>query len=248
MPEGMEAPLPKKQTPKSFWNQFSVMEWIAMASMVAYLVYLNVSTHYVPNIAINETRVINGVTYLAGQALYLPSYFVPSSNVSNTQTFFGVVLYAGTLIILLQRRLNENRRATIEEAINDIARQIIKVRNLRDARIVPQKDGLRITSEFEIIDLDTKFLTRYKSRGDTREAFQYVIQAKIYNRDDEVWVNQKVFYHPWSRYWDGMVKSDRPLNESDKCQWCGKAYDEKIIGASDIQALRFGKGFIGGRI
>ena len=248
MPEGFEQPLPKPKTVKSFWNEFSIMEWIAMAGMIAYLIYLNTSTSYVPNVDINATRVINGVTYLPEQALYLPSDFVPKSNVSNTQTFVGVMVYIGTLLILLQRRFNDNKRATIDEALNDIARQLIKVRNLRDARIVPQKDGLRITSEFEIIDLDCRFLTRYKSKGDTREAFQYVIQTKIYDKEHEVWINHKCFYHPWSRYWDGMVQSDRTLDESDKCQWCGKSFDEKIIAASDLQNIRFGKGMIGGRI
>lgn len=235
-------------SPRKLWNELSYFELGLIILMVGYFFYLNNSTGWVINYnnSTNGSRIVNGVENKPGTVLYGQNDYVPKSAVSNSQTFFGIVLFLIVIFVILSKLVKSLRRATIGEAINDISKQLIEVRQLREARITVIKNGVRIVSDFEEIDLTYNFLTRYKSIGDVREAFRYTINVQIKNKQDETDEYYRAYYHPWSRYWDGMVKSITELTESDQCPNCGKEYHEKIIISDDLKKMRYIKETIPG--
>lgn len=234
-------------TPKRFWEELSPTEWVAIAAVIFYLFYLNYSTGYVTNLnSGNESIIINGVEVQPGQVLYGPQDFVPQSNVSNTQTFFGIILVFILVAVLVSRRMSMKRRATIQEAVDEIAAQLIQARNLKDAKITLTRNGMVITTDIEVIELTHEFLTRYKSKGNEREAFRYTIHAIITDRRDGIPQYYKTYFHPWTWYWDGYVRVVKALSEEDRCPNCGTEYDEKIVMADDLLKLREAKKAIGG--
>src|SRR3990167_1798357 len=101
---------PKKLQPKSIWKELSYLEWAAILIVIGYFFYLNQSTALVLNYN-NETK----------QVLYKPNDLVPKSNVSNSQTFFGIILYIICVGILLSKRIRSPRRATMKEALDDLS-------------------------------------------------------------------------------------------------------------------------------
>ena len=214
-----------KQTasPRKLWGELSYFELGVILLMVGYFFYLNNSTEWVINYnnSTNTSRVINGVENKPGTVLYGQNDFVPKSPVTNSQTFFGIALFLIVIFVLLSKLIKSSRRATISEAIDHISKQLIEVRQLKEAKITVIKSGVRIISDFEEIDLTYNFITRYKSIGDTREAFRYTINVVIKNKQDETEEYYRAYYHPWSRYWDGLVKAVTELTESDQCPRCG---------------------------
>lgn len=232
--------------PKNIWNELSFIEIGVIILAIGYFFYLNNSTALILNINLeNQTRVINGVPNPPNTILYAPNDYVPKSNISNTQTFFGIVIIILLVVILLSKRISIPRRATIQEAIHDIANQLIKTRQIKDAKLSTTRNGLKIISDIEEIELTYNFLTRYKSEGNRRWAFRYTIGVIITNREDNIPEYYKAFYHPWSRYWDGLVESITPLNDEDRCPKCGSDFDEKIVMAEDLIKYRHAKSYVG---
>lgn len=239
----------KTPQPKKLWASLTYVEIALIIAVAGYFVYLDYSTRLVLNTNnTNQTITINGIEQKVGQTLYLPNDYVPASNVSNTQAFFGVASFIITIYILLSKLSKISRRATIQEAIEDIATQLIQVRHMKEARKSVAKNGMKITSDDEDIELTYNFLTVYKSKGDEREAHRYVIAVEIYDKASEASQYYKAYYHPWSRYWDALVKVDEELTESDRCQKCGTEFDEKVIISDDVKKLKIIKEIIPGRI
>lgn len=242
-----DQPIKKDPTYKKLWKEISWGERFMVGLMIAFMIYLNYSTELVPNTTgANETRTINGVTFPPKSIIYQPQDYVPKSHVSNTQTFLGVLLFLLVVIMLLSKRANILRRATIKEAIEDLGNQLIEIRNIKDAQISLVKDGLKITSDLEEIDLTYLFLTRYKSKGGEREAFRYVIKVVIRNKSDETEDLYKAYYQPMTRYWDGLVPTTHELSEADRCPKCGNDFDELIIISEDLMKLKRAKDAVGG--
>jgi len=238
---------PKQEIkPKTIWKELSYLEIGVIALAIGYFFYLNNLTSLVLNMNIeNDTRIINGVSNPPNTVLYRANDFVPKSSVSNTHTFFGISIILILVILLLSKRFKILRRATIHEAINDISSQLIAVRQLKGASLHPIKNGLRIISDLEEIDLTYEFLTRYKTVGDKKWAFRYTIKVIITNKEEGVAEYYKAFYHPWSRYWDGLVETKKSLSDEDRCPKCGSDYDEKMIIAEDLLKYRRARAYIG---
>lgn len=232
--------------PKSIWKEMSYTEIALIVLAVGYLFYLNNSTALVLNLnSGNETRIINGIQNPPNTVLYRENDYVPKSNVSNTQAFFGAVIILALVTALLSKIINIPKRATIQEAIEDTAKQIIKIRNIEGASISPTKNGLKIISDIEEIEMFCEFLTRYKSDNDGRWAFRYTIKVVITNKEDNVQEYYKAFYHPWSRFWDGLLATSKGLSDEDRCPKCGSEYDERIVSSKDLLAFRAARHFAG---
>ena len=230
---------PQQNQPKKIWMNLTYIEIGLILAVAGYFIYLGYSTRLVLNTNnTNQTIVVNGIEQKVNKTLYLPNDYVPASNISNAQSFFGIALFAIAVFVLLSKISKINKRATIQEAITDIANQLIQVRQLKEARKSVVKNGLKISSDDEDIYLTYNFLTVYKSKGEEREAHRYVIHADIYNKTDEAHQYSKAYYHPQSRYWDAFIKVDEELTESDRCQKCGTEYDEKIIISEDIRKYK----------
>ena len=232
--------------PKNIWKELAFIEIGIIILAVGYYFYLNNSTALILNFNNeNTTRVVNGVPNPPNTVLYNSNDYVPKSNVSNTQTFFGITITLALVVILLTKRMQIPRRATIQEAIHDIASQLIKIRQLKDVKISATRQGLLITSDLEVIELKYNFLTRYKTEGSRRWAFRYTIGVIITDKEDDVPVYYKAFYHPWSRYWDGLVETTKWLNDEDRCPRCGSDYDEMIVMAEDLMKWKHARGYVG---
>jgi len=225
---------------KKIWSDTGWTEKILIVVLIGYFVYLNQATALVLNINDQETpRMINGIPNEPNTLLYLPQDYVPKSNVSNTQMFIGIILSALLSFILLSKKALKDR-AEISEALSDIANQIIKTKNIKDAKINASKDGLIIRTDVEEICLTNYFLTRYRFIGNVTEAFEYVISVEI--KDNEGNIDYyKAHYNPLTRYLDGLIKTTKELKEEDQCPRCGKEYDERYILGADLVALKSGK-------
>jgi len=244
----LEQPQKQKVTPTKFYNEFSAIEWGALILIIlAIPFYISLSTKLVPNFSVDETRVFNGITYPANTSIYSPNDFVPKSNFSNTQAFFVMFINGICIFILLQKRLGDNKRATINEAMRDIAKQIIEAWNIKDARIAPTRDGLQIISPHETIDIQPVFNTKYKTVDGVRSAVRYCIQIIRLDKEDRVPTTYRAHYHPHTRYWDGMFKSKLELSEMDKCPNCGSEADEKVVSSEDLAKMSHAKKLFGGR-
>ena len=232
----------KPRTPKSFWKELTWLEIGAIIAPVIFILYLHNSTALVLNFNDkNETRVINGIQNLPNTVLYPPNSYVPKAPVSNSQTYLGIIIYLVCIGILLQRRLKEKRRATPEEAMNDLAKQLKKLTNipLADGSTIPITDSTRIY-------IHPHFITRYKSTGDERKAFRYVFQVIVEDRTNDVELYYRAWYHPWDWFWDGFYPADTMLGDKDYCSKCGNEFDEKVILAErlrEFRELRKGLGF-----
>lgn len=223
------------KTPKSFWKELTWVEMFAITAPIIFLIYLNQSTGLILNFNNqNETRIINGIQNLPNTILYPSNAFVPKAPVSNSQTAIGIILYIICIGILLKRRLKEKRRATPEEAMNDLSKQLKRLTNipLADGTTVPITDNIKIY-------INPIFFTRYKSVGDERKAFRYVFQIKVEDRINETEYYYKAWYHPWDWFWDGFYQSNTPLGDKDRCQYCGGTeYDEKVILSERLNEFR----------
>lgn len=229
--------------PKKIWKELSALEIALIIINIGYLIYLNYSTDLIPNLnSGNETRIINGVQNPPNTILYSTNSFVPKSNVSNTQTFFGIVLLSILIFSFLSKKIGFGR-ATIEEAIEDIANQLISTKKIKDVQIATTKQGLKIETDFETIEIFTNFLTRYRHIMEVSEAFKYVINVEITDKHDGTREYYKAHYHPMTRYWDGLIKSERELSESDQCPKCGKEYDVRVIPSQELIDKRIAKKF-----
>ena len=242
----VEAVQSKEATPQSILKELKLFEWIIVIIIVGYFIYLNSTTSLVININDgNETRVINGIPNPPHTVLYEPNDYVPKSNVSNTQTFVGILLVAILIVVLLAKRIRTLKRATIQEAIDDIAEQLIKLRNMKNARTTQTKDGLKIISDIEEIELTYNFLTRYKTIEDRSWAFRYSIHVNIFDKTNNTHQYKLAYYHPWSRYFDGMVSVKKELSRDDKCSKCGSESDEKMVIGSDLMKFKQAKEWTG---
>lgn len=242
----VEATQQKQASAKSLWKEVKPFEWIIIIIVLGYFVYLNNATGLVINVNDgNETRIINGIPNPPNTILYEPNDYVPKSNVSNTQTGIGIFLTIILILVLLAKRISIPKRATIEEAIEDIADHLIKLKNLKNTKITQTREGLKIISDFEEINLSYSFLTRYKTIGDRSWAFRYTIHGVIYNKRSNIQDYYKFFYHPWSRYYDGMLKVAKELADEDRCPKCGSEYDEKPIIGADLMKFKVAKQWVG---
>jgi len=130
------------KTPLKFWKELSWIEIGAVIAMIAFLIYLKNFTSLVPNTSVNETRIINGVTYPPETLIYPPNAIVPKSSITNTQLFFGILIFAVVVLMLISKRLSVRRRATPKEAMDDISRQIKQLKKVGTIkRIGPDKGG-----------------------------------------------------------------------------------------------------------
>ena len=218
-------------------ERFTYFEIGIVVAMIGYFIYLSSSTSLVLNYnnATNESRVINGVENKPGTILYGPNDYVPKSNVTNTQTFFGIAMFLIVVFVLTSKLVKAATRARIDEALKQIADELIKAKQLKDARITVIRDGIKIITDFTDIDLTYNFLTRYKAKGETREAFRYTICVVEHDKTNNTEQYYRAYYHPWTRYWDGLVKTDKGLFEIDQFPKCGDEYDEKIIIGEDVK-------------
>jgi len=220
----------KRPSPSSFWKELSIVEWVAIAVVIGYFFYLNQSTAYVVNFN-NETQ----------QVLYASNDLVPKSNVSNSQTFFGILLFIVCILILLSKRLAHLKRATPKEALDDLSKQLKELKNVALA------DGTSITIQDNIKILPTpQFITRYKELGEESKAFRYTFLVYLRDNYNEVTYYFRAWYHPWDRYWDGFYQTKTPIADRDRCPNCGSEYDIKVITTSDVQkAVALRKGLTG---
>ena len=231
---------------KKIWKELSYFEIFIIAISIGYMVYLNSSTSMVLNINNgDETRIINGVQNPPHTILYKPEDYVPKAGVSNTQMVFGIIINIFLISTLLAKRVTSGKRATILEALEDISNNLIKARNLKDARITSTKNALQISTDLEDINLTYNFLTRYRSIGTVADAFKYVIGVEIIDKADNTSEYFKAHYNPKLRYWDGFLKMAKELSEQDQCPKCGNDYDERLIMGQDIRDFREGKTYLG---
>lgn len=234
----------KPKTPKSFWKNLAWVEIFAISSMFIYLIYLQNTTDLVLNFNDgNETRVINGIANPPKTVLYPPNSFVPKSGVSNSQMIFGMILYSVVIAVLLANRMKQPTRATPKEAMDDLSKQLKQLRDLplADGTTIPITDNLRI-------EIHPVFLTRYYETSENdRKEFRYTFQVIVKDRQEEVEYYYRAWYHPWTRYWDGLFPAKTLLSGKDACPNCGDEYNFKKISSKLIGELReLRRGFSGG--
>ncbi len=235
--------------PKKFLKSLTMFEIALIVLACGYIIYLNQQTSRIPNLNNgNSTIVVNTIPIKPGELLYGPNDLVPKTNVSNTQTFFGILIILLLVYTLLLKVTNVNSRASIHEAVEDITKQIIQVRQLKDARIAVIKNGKKITSDLEDIEITYNFLTRYRIINNLRQAFNYTIHINILDKSTGLEDYYKAYYHPWDRFWDGLVKSSKQLSDVDQCPNCGKEFDVKIITSDDLSRARAARRGIGDNV
>ena len=231
----------QKKTPKAFWKALSWIEIGAIILFAGYLFYLQSSTSLVLNYNNStEPRVINNIPNPPDTLLYLPNSFVPKSGVSNSQLYIGLALFAVVVLLLIAKRLAELRRATPEEAIKDLDRQIRRLRN------VTLGDGRTLVIDDTIdIKITNQFLTRYEQYGDSKPMeFRYSFLVFFKNKKDQMEHYFRAWYHPWTRFWDGFFETKKPIQETDYCPHCGNEYDKKVIPAEDLLRLKQAAGML----
>jgi len=227
-------PQEQTKTPLKFWKALSWFEIGAVVSVIIFLFYLKTYTALVPNISLNETRVINGISYPPNTLIYHPNSLVPKSNITNTQAFLGVLLFLIVVLMLLSKRISIRKRATMKEAMDDISKQIKQLKNitLADGSTIP------ITDDIDI-NLTPQFLSKYKTVGEVREAVKYAFLVYVTDKKNQVDYYFRAWYHPMERYWDGFFETKTPLSDVDKCSHCeGDLSDEKIIISEELSRLR----------
>lgn len=219
-------PAPKK----SFWNYTKEISWaerIAVLVFIGILIYVNSSTSLVPN--------YNSQTQ---QVIYTKESLVPKSNITNSQTFFEIVVFLVCLAVLLHGRVTTAKRATMKEAMDHISMQIKQLKNIH------LQDGTTIvlSDDVEVI-LTPQFLTRYAESSDERKEFRYTFLVIVKDRGNKGEYYFKAWYEPWKRYWDGFYQSITPIQDKDRCPDCGNEYDVKYIKMKDLQTyLQLRKG------
>ena len=249
MPEQNPEALKDSMKPKKLWKELSFFEIGLIIAMVWYFFYIANSTSLIVNINDgNSTRVINGVPNPPGTLAFGANDLVPKSNVSNSQVFFGIILFLVTIYVILSKVIKSSRRATIEEALEDISKQLISVRHMKQAKIYSIKNGLKITSEHEEIELTHSFITRYEEKGGEKLAFRYTINCKVHDKIEDSDEHYRAHYHPWSRYWDGFIRSESELEQQDQCPRCGKEYDVLVVLSDDLKKIKAAKEYIPGRL
>jgi len=222
------------KTPLKFWKELSWFEIGAIVSVIVFFFYLKNFTALVPNISLNETRIINGISYPPNTLIYPPNALVPKSNVTNTQTFFGMLLFLIVVLMLITKRLSIRKRATMKEAMDDISKQIKQLKNitLADGTTIPITDDIDIK-------MTPQFLSKYKTVGEVREVVKYAFLVYVIDRKNQVEHYFRAWYHPMNWYWDGFFETQTPLRDIDKCSHCGgELSDEKIITSEELSRLR----------
>ena len=215
-----------EESPKtsSTWSHLKKTTWMqrfAIFAVIAFIIYLNQSTKLVPNFN-NSTN-----TYTYTQQ----TPFVPKSNVSNSQTAFGIIIFVLCLFLLFQAKISELLRATPKEAMDDLAIQLKELKN------IPLADGTTIplTDTTEII-ISPHFFTRYLSVGTERKEFRYVFCVIVKNHSQNLDYYYKAWYEPWKRLWDGFYPTTGPLSDKDRCPNCGNESDLKYITEDTLKS------------
>ena len=222
------------KTPVKFWKELSGFEIAAIALMIGFFIYIKSTTALVVNINNgNETRIINNVQNPPHTLLYPPNAFVPKSNVSNTQTFIGIMIFAIVVLMLLAKRVSMQRLATMKEAMDDLSRQLKQLKNitLSDGTTIPITDDIDIK-------ITPQFYAKYKTVGNERKIVRYSFLTMITNKKEGTEHYFRVWYQPWTRYWEGFFETAKSLQETDKCPHCGTEADEKVIIGEDLAKLR----------
>ena len=210
---------------KSLWDyvkELGSFERIMVVAVIGFIFYTNQSSVLVPNYN-NETN-----SYLYTKE----TLYVPKSNITNSQTFFEVLLFITCIFFLLQKRVGILKRATPKEAMDDISLQLKEVKN------IPLADGNTIAlNDSTEINISPIFITRYMETGDERKEFRYVFQCILTDHNLDTKHFFRAWYEPWNRHWDGFYESDTPLRQKDRCPDCGNEWDVKYLKSDDLRKI-----------
>jgi|TARA_Y100000310_G_scaffold281087_1_gene301341 hypothetical protein len=200
------------------FTKFNNVSIIVGLILVATIWYAGTSTGLVPNLD-EETK----------EFRYTDESLVPKGSISNEIIFVQIILVA-ILLFSNQMKGTEGVRITEREFKERIAKEIIKKQNiaLPDGKLELKRGDFRI---------DPHVVTRYITEGGKRTLFKYICQVTITNSkgNDFYYI---VSGHPMTGMIDDFVPVDEQLSITDKCQDCGRFFDEKYILPEELKQLK----------
>jgi len=208
---------PKKNW-KRYFGGFSTMQVIFIGLLFFYLIYSSRMTIPVPNYN-NETNTV----------LYAVDSMVPPTYITSNHVLLGVALLAGLVLSFKKKEADIPSRADIKEAkklMEDYLKSVSSIRT-KTGKIIEIGD----------FDIDPNFITKYTIIKGERKATEYVMQINL-ETDDDFKTYVKGYVEPYTRYIDGFMEIDSPLESSDVCPECGEEFDSKIILPDEIRALK----------
>lgn len=212
--------MPELKKYQKYMAGFSKTQWFIMILLAVSLLYISKGTAPVPN-------------FYNGTVLYDKDSMVPEDYFSNNELAFVYALIIWLILTFVGKEAKKAERIDIREAIEIMDNYLKKRKSIRT------ETGLLI--ELGDYHIDTNFLTRdIMTKGEIK-THQYVLQITIKSADRPP-LYVKGYVGAYSRFIDGFVEMDGPLEPKDKCSQCGSDFDFKMIDTEEYKTFKRIKG------
>lgn len=199
-------------------TKFSNLATIVAVVLVALIWYAGDSTVLVPNLD-EETK----------QFRYVSDSLVPKGSISNEIMFVQIIL-VGILLFSTQMKSSQGSKINEREFKEIVTRELIKKQNitLPDGKLELKRGEFRI---------DPNFITKKTSHNGKVVSSKYIGQVTLTDskEKDSYYI---VSINPMDGLLEDFVPVEEKLSLVDKCQDCGRFFDEKLILPEELKNLK----------